>query len=282
MLKAISLNDVQIDWITVTSNAHSDLDRAFTSFIMSQDCDEPEKESRMQFKGEKWETIAGTGYYGYYFSDKTGEHTMVQVSGEMAHEALWYLMPVIQNGNARVTRIDIQTTIQQPKEWEQIRFFNRMDRAKKKPQWRSSFDKKSNQELITVSVGSRHSETYARVYNKVTNDGVLLLRFEGEYKGKHARAIVDDLAKNTPAQILKWHVQKIRDAGLENTFANVLNGITPHKARPKVKEVDKTAEWLLSSALPAFKRVISQHGGDSGVAHAFLQAMVDAGRMGSD
>lgn len=279
MLKSIELDSVAIDWITVTSKAHAELDRAFTSFLMTQDCEEPKRENRLQFKGESWESMTGVGYYGYYFSEKTGEHTMVQVSGEMAHDALLSLLPVIKNGFAKVTRIDIQTTVKQPESWEQIRFFNRLEKNGRKPQWRSSTDKKHNEQMVGIGIGSRQSETYARVYQKITNGGVKLLRFEGEYKGRKAEAIVHDLEQFTPVTMLKWHIQKYRDKQLEQVFANVLNGITPHKAKPRVKEVDKTAEWLLSSALPAFKRVIAQHGGDSGVSAAFLQAMIDGGKM---
>ena len=281
MQKTIDLNTVMIDWITITSNAHPSLDIASSMAVLDlmPRADRSKRQRFMQFVGDKWEDENGTLFYGYYNSDKTGEHTIVQVSGSLAHLSLPYLLPVIKNGNAKATRVDIQSTVEQPNDWEQIRFFNRMEARGRSPQWRSSIDGKSKKQLVSVGVGSRESEVYARCYQKVTNDGHMLLRFEGEYKGGKAEAIVRDIAEHTPAQFLLWHVQKLDDSQLERTFSQALNGITPHWAKASVKQADKTAEWLLSSALPAFKRVINQHGGDSGVSNAFLQAMVDAGKF---
>ena len=282
--KTIDLNTVMIDWLTVTSKAHPELDRASSLAVLElmPNASRSSRQRFMQFVGERWEDENGTLFYGYYNSDKTGEHTIVQVSGSLAHMSLHYLLPVVKNGNAKATRIDIQSTIEQPTGWEQIRFFNRMERAKRYPQWRSSIDQQSRAELVSVSIGSRESEAYARCYQKVTNDGRKLLRLEGEYKGGKAEAIARDMATHTPAQMLLWHVQKINDEELEKAFSRPLHGIAPHWAKASVTQADKTAEWLLSSALPAFKRVINQHSGDSGVSHAFMQAMIDAGKFSQD
>lgn len=281
MVKTIDLNTVMIDWLTLTSKAHPSLDIASSMAVLDL-MPMAEKSSRqrfMQFVGDRWEDENGTLFYGYYNSDKTGEHTIVQVSGSLAHMSLPYLLPVVKNGNAKATRIDIQTTIEQPSDWEQIRFFNRMEANSRSPQWRSSIDGKSGKQLVSVGVGSRESEVYARCYQKVTNGGHMLLRFEGEYKGGKAEAIVRDMAEHTPAQMLLWHVQKLGDARLEMALSPSLHGIHPHWSKVSVRQADKAAEWLLSSALPAFKRVINQHSGDSGVSHAFLQAMIDAGKF---
>lgn len=281
MQKTIDLNTVMIDWLTLSSNGHPELDRASSIVVLElmHDAEKWTRQRFLQFVGDKWENENGTLFYGYYNSDKTGEHTIVQVSGSLAHLSLPYLLPVVKNGNAKATRIDIQSTVVQPTDWEQIRFFNRMEVNGRSPQWRSSVDRKSKKQLTTVSVGSRESEVYARCYQKVTNGGELLLRFEGEYKGGKAEAIVRDMAEYTPAQMLKWHIQKLNDNQLEIAFANALHGIQPHWAKASVKQADKTAEWLLSSALPAFRRVINQHSGDSGVSSAFMQAMIDAGKF---
>lgn len=284
MQKTIELNSVAVDWITLTSDGGIQLDRLGSMLVLEYmgTASTPTRQNFMQYKGQRWECGHGTLFYGYYHSDKAGEQSILQISGELAHMVLGECREAVSKGIARVTRVDIQTTVVQPEDWESIRFFNRMERNGRSPQWRSSVDKKSKKELITVSVGSRESEVYARVYNKVTNAGVMLIRFEGEYKGAKARAIFHDMGEHTTAQMIKWHVQRLKDEQLDKCFTNALHGISPHWAKASVKEVDKTAEWLLSSALPAFKRVISQHGGDSGVSMAFMEALMDQGKWGKD
>jgi len=265
-----------IDWVTLTGHAHVEIVEAFNKFMESSGEAVTERRSKkwQQFKGEIWSMGSGKAFAGMG-EIKGVDYMAVWVSGEAAQEALGAFYPLIDREIVRVTRIDLQATIEQPADWEQIRFANRMHARGKVPDLAQSTDQHSKKTLATVAIGSRSSESYARVYEKLTDGGERLLRFEGEYKGAKARAIVEALKEATPGAMLLHHVQKLRDEKLEKAFSLAFAGVSPHNARPKVKTRDKKREWLLLSVLPSFAEYVNSHEDDGEVVSAFLAVLED-------
>jgi len=269
-----------IDWITLTGDSHIDIVAAFNKWL------DTTKDTYLRTNSKKWLQFKGMEFYftnGSAFAGdaviKNKDWQAVYFSGELCQDALFYFQPLVDMEILECKRIDIQATINQPKDWEQIRFLNRMQVKGKKPEMRQSIDKETSKPLMTVAVGSRTSETYARCYQKITNGGELLLRFEGEYKGSKAVSVLADMKKYSPSTMLLHHVQKLRDEQLETAFANSFHGISPHNARPQVRTRDKRREWLLTSCLPAFAEFINSHDDDGEVQAAFLEVLSDAGVM---
>lgn len=277
----LTLDTPMIDWLTFTGHAHMDIVNAFNEWLDStKDTylnSAPQK--WLQFKGDKISLTNGSAFAGMAEIKRQDWHG-VYFSGELCHDALVYFAPLVERGIVACKRIDLQATIQQPSDWEQIRFLNRMEVKGKRPEMRQSSDAKTGKQLMSVAIGSRTSETYARCYQKITNGGELLLRFEGEYKGAKATAVYDALKQYTPSTMLLHHVQKINDQQLEAAFSNSFHGISPHNARPQVKTRDKTREWLLTACLPAFAEFVRSHDDDGQVQAAFLEVLEDAGYCG--
>ena len=274
----LSLDKPLVDWLTLTGDSHIDIVATFNKWLDTTKDTYLRSNSKrwLQFKGTEFYFTNGTAYAGDAVI-KNKDWQAVYFSGELCQEALYYFQPLVDMGILECKRIDIQATIQQPTDWEQIRFLNRMQVKGKKPEMRQSIDKATGKALMTVAVGSRTSEVYARCYQKITNGGELLLRFEGEYKGAKAVSVLSDMKKYTPSSMLWHHVQKLKDSQLENAFANAFNGISPHNARPQVKTRDKRREWLLTACLPAFAEFVNSHDDDGQVQAAFLEVLYDAG-----
>ena len=276
----LTLDTPMIDWLTLTGDSHVDIVTAFNKWL------DTTKDTYLRTNSKKWLQFRGMEFYftnGSAFAGdaviKNKDWQALFFSGELCQDALFFFQPLVDMGILECKRIDIQTTINQPKDWEQIRFLNRMQVKGKKPEMRQSIDKDTSKPLMTVAVGSRTSEVYARCYQKITNGGELLLRFEGEYKGAKAVSVLADMKKYSPSTMLLHHVQKLRDEQLETAFANSFHGISPHNARPQVRTRDKRREWLLTACLPAFAEFVNSHDDDGEVQAAFLEVLSNAGVM---
>jgi len=185
-----------------------------------------------------------------------------------------YFYELIERQILNVTRLDLQITTEEPEGWGQINLCNRLYSRGKNAAFLGSTDGHTGKRLETVGVGSRTSETYTRIYQKLTDGAERLLRMEVEYKGAKARAIVRDMKTTTFSQQLKYHLQsKLSDDKLTAVYANQLEGIKPHNARPRVRSKDKKKSWLLKTVLPSFEEYINDHSEDGEVASAFLAVL---------
>lgn len=274
MTTMLTLDKPLLDWLTFTGHCHTDIVEAFNSFLASRENNYRRALDKkwLQFLGTEFSFSDGSAFAGMGEIKRQDWHG-VTFSGELCQDALTFFMPLVDMGIVTCKRVDIQATILEPDEWEQITFHNRMHVKGKKPEMRQSTDKSTGKVLATVGVGSRTSDVYARVYQKLTDSGDRLLRFEGEYKGGKAEAIIRDMKKHAPSTMLWWHVQKLRDAKTENAFANAFHGISPHKAKPVVKVHNKKRAWLLESCLPAFAEFIHSHDDDGQVQAEFLAVL---------
>jgi len=279
--RMITLNHALCDWITISGVESRELWQKWDNFIEAATRDGELEigvadERRLQYHGQRYDGRNGSAWAG--MADITGySWVLFQVSGELANEALAHLLPATKLPRTRATRIDLQITIEEPPEWEQIRFFNRMKRAGKRPGYIESKGARVRT-LATVYVGQRSSQRIARIYEKETAGGGVLLRFEGEYKGDKAAAVAEALAKHTPAEMILSHIQSLHDEKLSLAFEPPLSGIVPHNARPAARAESKTEAWLTTQVMAAFRRVINTHsGGGRWVAESFMEALKDAG-----
>jgi hypothetical protein len=274
----ITLWQPLIDYVTYSGIDHLDIVEAFHKFStdIADSFRRENEQDWFQYRGTSRHYSNGSVWHG--IANQKGDSWLcIRISGELAHDSIRFFAPLVKRDILKVTRIDLQATVPEPPDWEQIRFYNRMHRAGKKVETRLSIDQPSKQKLETVAVGSRTSETYVRVYEKVTDGNEKLLRFEAEYKGGKATAVFEALPKHTPGEMLRHQLDRTRDQPLIEVFSPCLAGIKPHNAKPKAKQRNKKREWLLTAVLPAFTDYINAHDDDGEVAAAFLAAIENTG-----
>lgn len=273
-MTALTLDKVLVDWVTLTGKAHQDIIDVFGDFSLTRnDWTHTAPQKWLQWQGELRSYGDGSVFTGMAEINKE-DWMVVRASGELSQEVLTQFFELTERGVMRVTRIDTQVTVIEPDGWGQINLCNRLYASGKNAQFLGSIDGYSGRKLETVGVGSRTSETFTRIYEKITDGGVKLLRLETEYKGEKARALVTDLEFKTITQQMKWHVQSLRDDKLEAVYANALHGISPHNSKAKAHVSSKKKKWLLNTVLPSFEEYINNHSEDGVVLQAFL-AVID-------
>lgn len=258
MTSQIVLNEPMIDWLSI-STYDENAARAWWRLL-----DEMKTEDRniMQYQGKQGGSGDGTLFVGSGMQ-KRGMHHLIRVSGALADECRGLLFAQLKQGNVRVTRIDIQITIREPKEWSQWKLFNRRKRAGKTVSWFESKDRDAGT-LSTVYVGSRKSDRFSRIYIKPTKGGGRLLRVEVEYKRDRARLstkLMMDKDGIHPGDLLLHELENaIGDGPLLAVFS-------PHLAGREAASVtvtatsddDKTLRWLMEDVFPVFKRIAYSH-----------------------
>jgi hypothetical protein len=277
-MSEITLFQPLVDYLTYSGIDHLDIVESFHTF--SQDISHSflreTEQDWFQYRGNMRYYSNGSVWHG--IADQKGESWLcIRISGELAHDSIRFFAPLVKRGILKVTRIDLQATVPEPPDWEQIRLYNRMHRAGKKVESKLSVDQLTKKKLETVAIGSRTSETYTRVYEKITDGGTILLRYEVEHKGGKATAVFDALAEHTPGEMLRHQLDRTRDKLLIDVFSSCLAGISPHNARPKVKQRNKKKQWLLTAVLPSFTEFINAHDDDGEVSAAFLAAIENTG-----
>lgn len=276
--KMITLWTSQVDYLTLTSYDHPDFHKQVLKWAEFEDLfsSKAEKITRMQYSGDNIETDSGSVFYGAGIQGGRG-HSLLQISGELSDTAYGGFIGLSKMGACKATRIDLQLTVEQPVGWGQWELFNRCKRQGFTVGWAES-KTREGVELATVYIGSRKSERVVRVYQKLTNGGGLLLRFEVEYKGRKARSVLNSMKDHTKSQLLRAEIERINDNGLLSTFLPPLHGIKPHDAKNEAKAESKTNKWLLTQVLPTFERVINSHDGGE-VAQEFLRTLINAGKL---
>lgn len=258
-MPALTLNKVMIDWMTITSFREEiyKLGRKLQEDFGNQ----PYDANAMQYKGYAADTMngrifAGTGY------QKGLHHHLLRLEGGIADGACAAVSGVWRKFEDNLTRVDFQVTIVQPDNWSQWGLLERLRKRGNTVGWRQSRDKATGLELATVYCGNRASSPrFLRVYQKLTDDGTMLLRLEVEIKRKRSRQLgkymqefgSGDMSKGRDE--LKLMSQK--DSKLEMAYASVLEGW--QKPITVGRWDTDTAAWIKNQCLPAIGRYVNDH-----------------------
>lgn len=119
----------------------------------------------------------GTAFHGT--GNQGGKiHHVCHISGDDAEQWAHHLKLAVSGDTLYCTRIDVQTTIKHPKNYDPLVFY---ELAKRKS--RSVI---LNPETSTVYLGARSSDLFMRMYEKIVLDK-MYLRLEFELKGAYSR-----------------------------------------------------------------------------------------------
>lgn len=271
--KVITLHKALCDYMTLTSWSEDFFTAQSAAMAHLGTCD-PTPHQVAQYLGGQWANELGSIFVGDAII-KGRTHYIMQVSGELASDdEIWRIVaPYVKSGSAEVTRIDVQMTIQEPKSWRQVDFFNDRKAKGKTVGWAESTTN-SGENLQTVYVGARTSGLFLRLYEKYASEQ-RLLRCEFEikrpYSPKWGRQIFQ--GEVTLSQILRLYIENTKHDELIAMYIPHLLGITKAGRLQTVKEDNKTEVWLLEQVLPTFTRVINEHGSSGEVARAFYEAV---------
>ena len=210
-------------------------------------------------------------------------HDMVKVSGELAEELSVDVREAVREDAARLRRVDIQVTIQEPSGYHdsgQWRLFNRLKRADLNPGWRESRDARFGP-MATVYRGSNRSDRFARCYQKPCDADRPLLRLEFVLQQDRAEAYGRNWTAGKVSKgraysaLLDW----FGDEYVCGYFRSAVEGFHPYLPTVTRKET-KTERWLLGTVLRTFARYINQHDHDGKVVSAFQDVIDREGRIG--
>lgn len=105
-------------------------------------------------------------------------HHICHISGDSAEEWSKHLKLAVPGDSVYCTRIDVQTTILCPENYDSLEFYEQSERVAR------SIVK--NPETSTVYIGARSSSLFMRMYEKIILD-TMYLRLEFELKGAYSR-----------------------------------------------------------------------------------------------
>jgi hypothetical protein len=208
-----------------------------------------------------------------------GKHYMLQISGQDSDELIHNIpdmMSDVMSQRVRCTRIDVQVTIVQPPGWSQLDYKLSAEEAGLKPTNARSDNKEHGVELETVYTGKKTSGRLNRLYQKVTDDGVLLLRYETQYTEDYATSVIESILNNgvKPESIIRGEIAR-RGIGMLDNFDLWADGLFAPKRRRKVIEADKRAAWLVDDILPVLMEYIERHDADPRVLDTYIDALTE-------
>jgi hypothetical protein len=198
----------------------------------------------LQYRGWKNDVV----FIGHG-EQKNRLHGVVNMSGYSSDD---HYHALIEWDTFYCSRIDVQVTVRQPNEvilpevYERIREFTKT----------SLIQSELND---TLYVGSRSSDIFTRLYEKVLDTKYLRLEFE--IKGKRARSAWRALqAGSSPSEIFNYYASKSHlPVDILRLFELADDGITSHAMREEIKADDeKTLAWL-QSIDGAFMKALSNH-----------------------
>lgn len=264
----IELGFCLVDWLTLTSFAP----QMWSGFghVLSEitglpwpDCGEPHKIH--VYHGHQ-KSLPGMGWMFLGSGDQNGkENVMLRVSGRLADMIFnhRYVQSVILDDIAKASRIDLQVTVIEPERWSQWELMKDMKERGQNVRWEHSYDRHLRREMATIYHGSRYSERMTRLYEKASMSGVILLRFETEYKKHRARQVAKSLCgemKGKGWQYLSHEMNSFKDWRVNKAMSGVL--LPDAAATEKIvreRGLDTTYEWLKGAALPVLDRYLKQH-----------------------
>lgn len=270
-IEEIRINHPACDWITLTTWHYKSWYDLVHSFSQTIEHNEPKKAQKLQYDGYRWLTNSGSFFYA--IGQQMGKtHCIIEVSGALAHGLLEYMQKTGSDYDIwTCTRIDLQVTRILP-EWNPRAYLQAAEDRGQTVGFCTSKDSRHGR-LSTVYVGSQRSGRFARIYEKIVADT------------KHVRAEI--VFRRAGGSDVLFH----RVVGIEPNYhiANAFSGSIHALKSPELSpfEVDavpelprvsrqesRTIKWLRETVLPVFKRVVSQHDGQSSeVAHLFLECI---------
>lgn len=105
-------------------------------------------------------------------------HHICHISGDTAEEWANHLKLAVPGDGVYCTRLDVQTTIERPKEYDSLVFYELSKRVARSIVM--------NPETSTVYIGARNSDLFMRLYEKLIHE-FMYLRLEFELKGAYSR-----------------------------------------------------------------------------------------------
>lgn len=258
----LTINKPQVDWLTVGTfdiATATNLARIYVSLRnRTRSKDGPTK--RMQYVGRGFQGV----FLGAARQGKGNQvHTMMQVSGELAHLAYLAIRDEERKTWAELncSRIDVQLTIRRPDDYDSLVLFEACNGQL--PSGRSTTLIKSGNGMDTVYFGSRTTKhgRITRTYVKEDSDHNLYLRFEVEYKKTWAQSVfrqllMGDMVKNALVMELETIPGPPYPLSL---FLGMLDGTLPMH-RPEHVATDMPAmQWLLNVAEPVMRKAANDH-----------------------
>ena len=268
------LNLPAIDWLTITTFnpvCLQYLDTWGTGVAKHSD----REKKRLQYTGKLHHNEEGSLYVG------TGEqkgrpHHLVQASGLLADSAWTIARPFILGGTANITRIDLQVTVEYDRQtWDMAKMadYLRADDRGMSVSYLESQSGPAGSKLATVYYGSRSSDRFVRIYEKMGLGEDVFLRFEVEYKSPRAFQVARALAEDADARsILRGELDRVEDPQLSAQFA-CLHDADAYPVQA-VKPEPATLKWLREQVAPALDRVVRDHDIDSNEIEALFRRIL--------
>jgi hypothetical protein len=267
----ITLNKAMIDYFTCTTESEK-IHKYWVDIVRGA-------HGLVWDRIKRYEGIRGKGdQNGIFVGESLGNakhHYILQISGCKADDVRMFIdVNDIKSGKVNVTRIDVQATIQEPATWSQIGYLQACENAKLKPEAKRSRNPYNRKlELITVYTGTRTSGRYNRLYQKVTEDGVNLLRYETEFGRGYAKSVAYEILSGKQAResVIKGEVKRRKLECLRVFDLWQCELFAPKQERRIV--LDNRANWLVVDILPVLAEYINRHDANEGVRKAFLQVL---------
>lgn len=265
----IKTNAVEIDWFTITSFSYRFFE--YWDNVARELCKERLDAKQMQYIGNEYKLDTGTlrTMKGH---QRGQQHWLVTCSGQLAHMLIDLVIGMYDEDIPfKCTRLDIQCTIERPKNYDSMALMQAMSERKKNISYIRSGDKKAGR-LATIGVGNRASQRYIRIYEKVLADDFIGLRLEAEYKGGLANNVLRDFSLDSTVlkECLLHELLKMKSKWMEKAFYMAIDANQPRKISGKVDKESKTKEWLISSCLPVLERIVRDHDNNGELAQLFL------------
>lgn len=276
----IVINSPACDYLTLTTPDTGVAHKLEITFRLLQGRSPAKIGKRMQYEGRIIEGLfLGRAIQG----GDTGY--MLQSSGYQAHRVMQTLQADKQADRPRASRLDLQITVERVRDDTGLSLYKEAILAsiasttKGRMPALSMFDK-LGQWGETIYIGSRASERYIRIYDKVYDDRQGI-RFEAEYKGSIADSVFKGmLARDSYAgDVMTSELAKLAGIPLFDRMREIVNG--DDGFRPTVTTVptsdDSRLEWIENTVWPAIRKMYlsGAHKGRLMVLIAELAQMTD-------
>lgn len=267
----IRINETMVDYLTVTTEYAEIASQWLEKLELEYGTDGDRIKRYEGYRG----LDNGTQCFIGQSVGKAKKHYIMQISGEMANRCIGWVDPeTVENEQVRVTRIDVQRTIEQPERWSQIAYADDCETMGHKPSVSRSRDpiNRGENELITVYTGTKKSGRLNRLYQKVMLSGELFLRYETEYSRGYSIAVYKAIVQGISLDaILTGEIDR-RKMGSLLIFSGTDESHEPKQEKREI--VDKKEAWLMRDILPVFWEYINSHDANPAIERAFMEAII--------
>jgi hypothetical protein len=250
-----------VDWLTLTSFDPKEEEVLLKTFwcVGSGNAKTTKKG---QYKGiEKAGSFIGVGNQTDNDTGEIRKHVMLNSWGSCAQDIL------LEIGDRPIKvckRIDLQITIPMPFDYRARHLKDLLEDAGWNGRKRTPRLLEGGEGLDTVSVGSRTSDRYIRIYVKLI-DGLHWLRFEVEYKGKRAGRVYKEVVKGnstTMGGILRAELDalpEVADTGMAHLRECLFQTAFMVERGERIRPANSTINWLRKAVDPAIRRAVYDH-----------------------